>query len=790
MDRRAILRTVANGGIISWIAPKLRSLSIPLGEVDGSTPRVSGGGTDPAKQAPIYARGAANWGVWVDWYICPWFPDKDRTGFDAADWIRRLKEAGFDYVIIESRYISGLWLFPPLDPMWHSGTTYEKESSPDGMWPRAGKIEGVSRDYMSELAREAKRQGLRLMISVWVTDASLSLTHPDWIVTDAKGEPRKELMCTGPSFASPFADYILNELRGILSRSPNIEAVVFDGLMEWVVWGVISWDRYTREAFEKRFGKPMETGSEAELWQLQEEIYGAFFDKVREVFKSTVPDAQLVTTNTGPYLFLPPGPRRDITERLADKLHDDFYEEGHELSHESSCCKLYRNAGRPYELTSPADLFWSEYFFRPWPRVALEAAIIFSQGGNFSTTVRPFQNGVLAKGETDNLTKAGQWVKKRKPFFVNTESVADAAIWIGPMLEARDGVQPLEPPEGLWPGLSQFLKLPEDAGIDGGMIYNPHVPNLRKPGNGLENALLEHHIPFDLLPPKGEFDKYQLVVLQDGVCMDYGVAERLRHFVKNGGTLLAEGHASLLDERGDKHADFVLADVLGLNFKGYSPHVDANYLTVSEPSVATDLPDYPLNVEGGAILVKTTTARVLGRLVYPAANRMEYRTLEAHNCPGETTPHPAITSNRFGKGEAVYVAAALGRHILLRGDMEPWTKQLAANLVRHLVSRPLYRTDAPAGVEVVFNRQGGRYIVHFLNYYSAMDYAPSTAKPLTLGRFGFEVSALRIPKIERAFFAPDAATVPFGRNGDWWTFPVGEPDPIDTILVIEPSRGS
>jgi hypothetical protein len=126
----------------------------------------------------------------------------------------------------------------------------------------------------------------------------------------------------------------------------------------------------------------------------------------------------------------------------------------------------------------------------------------------------------------------------------------------------------------------------------------------------------------------------------------------------------------------------------------------------------------------------------------------------------------------------------------MRGDVEPWTKQLAANLVRELVARPLYRTDAPVGVEVVFNRQGDRDIVHFLNHYAAMDDTPSTAKMVRLDRFGFEVSALRIPRIERAFLAPNNRRVRFQRNGNWWTFQLEELDPIDTILVIEPSRGS
>ena len=784
MDRRGILKIIANWGVFSSIAPKLKFSSNGFGEAQASQ------GKGPVDNSPIFAAGAAHWGVWLDWFICPWFADKDRTKFDATDWILRLKEAGVDYVVIETRYVSGLWLFPSQDPMWTSGIAYKRDTNPDGIWPRAGRIEGVSHDYVSELARAAGQQGLRVMISIWNDDSAMGIVHPDWIMTNAKGDMEKTACCeaTSPSFASPYADYILNELKGMLDRSPNIEAVAYDDTLESPMGGFISYDEFTQKVFEKRFGKPMAMGTEAEKWQVDEDIYGTFLAKSRATLEAAKPGRQLVSTATGAYFALPPGQCRNVNKRLNARI-DDLYEEGHELIRESALCKLLRNTGRPYDMTSPANLFWTEYFFRPWPRIALEGAIALSQGGNFATTVRPSQNGFLSKGETDNLAKAGQWIKKRKPYFVNTESVADAAIWIGPMIYARtDSANPLEPATKIWPGLDQFLKLPEGSGPNGGMVYDHH--DMDRPSNGLNEVLSEHHISFDLLPPETQFDKYQLVVLQDGVCMDDTVAEKLRRFVGNGGALLAEGHASLLDERGDKHDNFLLADVFGLNFDGYSPHVDANYLGITDSSVTAELPEHPLIVEGGAILVKTTTARPLGWLVYPAANRLDYRTLGAHNCPGETTTHPGIVRNHYGKGEAIYVAAGLGRHILLRGCVEPWTKQVGANLVQALVARPLYRTDAPPEVEVVFNRQGDRYIVHFLNYYAAMDYRPSTARTITLGRFRFEVSALRIPKIERAFLAPNEGRVRFQRNGNWWTFQLEEPDPIDTILVIEPSRGS
>jgi hypothetical protein len=68
--------------------------------------------------------------------------------------------------------------------------------------------------------------------------------------------------------------------------------------------------------------------------------------------------------------------------------------------------------------------------------------------------------------------------------------------------------------------------------------------------------------------------------------------------------------------------------------------------------------------------------------------------------------------NRFGEGQAIYVAAGIGRHITLRESAEPWTKRLVANWARGLIPDSLYRADASPGVEVVFNRQRDPYVIH------------------------------------------------------------------------------
>ena len=315
---------------------------------------------------------------------------------------------------------------------------------------------------------------------------------------------------------------------------------------------------------------------------------------------------------------------------------------------------------------------------------------MFAQGGNFATTIRPFQDGRIPKGETDNLAKAGKWLTPRKPYFTSSLPVSDTALWIGSVLYREE-----QEPIGLWPGLESALKIREQAA----KYSPPRTFDSTKVGNGLEDVLMEHHLAFDIIPSGGSFDNYSLIVLQDTIGMDDATANRLRDFVENGGHLLAEGHASLVDDNASKRHNFALADVLGVDFQEYSPHVDGHYFSISDSEAAKDIPDYPLLIEGGAVLIRSRTATTLAWLTFPSANRLQLRTSGAHNSPGPKSSFPAITRNKFGKGQAIYIAAGLGRHITLRGDQEPWTKQLAANLMRSLIGAPLYNTDAPPAVE-------------------------------------------------------------------------------------------
>jgi hypothetical protein len=295
----------------------------------------------------------------------------------------------------------------------------------------------------------------------------------------------------------------------------------------------------------------------------------------------------------------------------------------------------------------------------------------------------------------------------------------------------------------------------------------------------------EAHVAYALLPPGASFVHDQVLVLQDNVELDEETAQSIRDFVLKGGNLLAEGHASLIDAQGRRRSNFILADVLGVDFEGYSPHVDANYIGGLESQTENPAWTGPVLVEGGALQVRLTTARKLAPLIYPARNAKIYKTWTEHNSPGEETPYPAVTINKFGKGEATYVALPLGWHISRRGNVESRTKRLAAHLIQRLIPDPLFRTTAPPAVEVVFNRQGSRYVIHFLNFYGWTRQL-SEVFP-TLGPATLEVNGRRLPGVKKAYLAPEHKPLPLTRKADTWEIRLAELDPVDTILVLETS---
>jgi beta-galactosidase len=125
---------------------------------------------------------------------------------------------------------------------------------------------------------------------------------------------------------------------------------------------------------------------------------------------------------------------------------------------------------------------------------------------------------------------------------------------------------------------------------------------------------------------------YKLVVVPADYVMDAASATALREYVSNGGTVLMTAFSAKVDERGqwfDTPLPGRLSDVFGLKTNAF----------YESPALKLELDgkSMDLNVNRYEVL-KPTTATVLARFT---------------NTPDHS---PAITINRFGKGNALYLA--------------------------------------------------------------------------------------------------------------------------------------
>jgi hypothetical protein len=176
-------------------------------------------------------------------------------------------------------------------------------------------------------------------------------------------------------------------------------------------------------------------------------------------------------------------------------------------------------------------------------------------------------------------------------------------------------------------------------------------------------------------------------------------------------------------------SDFALSDLLGVHYEGESAY-DLSYLRRKDASVQefTDYDEgFPIAVSGKSTLVKAdANTEILAYLTLPisASTDSERFSSAISDPPITDTAHPAITRKKIGRGQAIYIAAALeecrhfeGRNLLSALILSGREKQIEA--------------QAPEWLEVLIyhDEEKKRYLVNCLNTMPGYD---ATANNVTI----------------------------------------------------------
>ena len=197
-------------------------------------------------------------------------------------------------------------------------------------------------------------------------------------------------------------------------------------------------------------------------------------------------------------------------------------------------------------------------------------------------------------------------------------------------------------------------------------------------------ALHGRNIPADIIGVDTDFDRYRVIIAPVLYMVKPGVDEKLRQFVRNGGTLITTFFSGYVDE-----SDLVtvggypgkLRDILGIwveESDALAENASNHFIWEGERHSATLLCDL-LHSEGAEILA----------------------TYEEDFYAGM----PVLTVNRFGKGKAYYVAA--------RSDAFFYDK-LVRNVCADHGIQPVMTT--PSGVEATLRTNGESSFLFLLNH--------------------------------------------------------------------------
>jgi hypothetical protein len=241
-------------------------------------------------------------------------------------------------------------------------------------------------------------------------------------------------------------------------------------------------------------------------------------------------------------------------------------------------------------------------------------------------------------------------------------------------------------------------------------------------------SLQEAHVPFGVITKKNlaDLSQHRVIVLPNLVMLDEEEAAAFTRFVEAGGGIYASKLTSLMGKDGNTRDDFLLAELLGVSYRG---ETESQFTHIAPRDEWSDLfPEYsqrdPVSVHGSQVECGVHEgSQVLATITFPYHNpdRPDCYGQIHVNSPHTSTDLPAIVLSARGRGRAIYSAG------VLEGLQFESQRRVFINLIKLLAGRPFsLEADAPKCVEILLFHQPRRkrYVINLLNYQADLPNVP------------------------------------------------------------------
>ncbi len=669
----------------------------------------------------------------VDMHIPDWDP-KFLSKYDPAAMAERLGQARVNAAMIYCKS--------------HAGLCY---------WPtRAGKMHAGlhERDVVGEMVGQLGARGIAvcayysIVFDNWAVEA-----HPDWrqrtiAGNDYQGLLRYGLCCQNhPEYRA----YEMAQLGDLLSRYQ------FDALfLDMIFWPLVCACDHCRARFRAEDGKEIPetvdwTSADWCAFQAARERWADDFTAQLMARAKSIAPGIAVTHNLAPALS-----NWVLGQPLAASRHDtfvagDLYGDRVEQLVVTRLM-LHLSETRPAEFMTSCCVNLGDHVRlreEEQMRAQASAAIASSSAFLFIDAIDPA--GTVNPGVYERVGRVFSTTEPYEPF-TGGEPVEDVAVyfsWHSQMNFAENGT------------LLGAVGLPDRS--------YPHLDGVR----GACRALQRAHLPFGVITRKqlGSLDRFRAIVLPNVLRMDREEADAIRAYVRNGGRIYASRYTSLVETSGERHGDFMLADVFGASCETEEPGAFVYLRPSDEPlarwiapqnfmscAVTSEAFGPPRPLCGIPRLKPGPRGRTLASLTtpygYPSrGNVLDHQWASIHSSPPwNDLDVPTIVRNEFGAGRAVYSAAGIES---LEGEAA--AKTLVGLVMELLDDRISFTatTHPSVWMSVFDQRDRGRHqmMASFLNYQPELPPVPVPVRFSIRPPAGARFTALRV--------VPEGRAIPF-----------------------------
>lgn len=272
-----------------------------------------------------------------------------------------------------------------------------------------------------------------------------------------------------------------------------------------------------------------------------------------------------------------------------------------------------------------------------------------------------------------------------------------------------------------------------------GMVYSeqtdrkyggkPWQENHADHANGMYHALVEAHIPFEMVNDKlldaEHLQPFKLLVLPNIAALSDGQCDQLRQFVKAGGSLLASFETSLYNEDGVQRKDFGLSDLFGVSFnnKVEGPMRNSYLKLKADPSTKTFHPVLKGMEDTFRVINTIYQVDVTPKTDFPSPLTLipTYPDLPME----DVYPRIPDTNDRqlylreIGRGRVVYIPGDLDRSFWQLMGVDHG--KLLRNAVNWALNEePIVSVEAPGVMDVTVWKQEKSMTVHLVNLTNPM----------------------------------------------------------------------